>query len=279
MKKNQKVWLITGATAGIGKALAEQVYQQGDIVAVSTRRNEGLAELQQLFPERSLPVVIDFNHPATVQPAVEKVLAQFGRIDVLVNNAGFGIAGAVEEVNDAEAREQMETNFFGVLALTRAVLPGMRERKAGHIIQISSSVAITAKPGLGLYAASKFALEGFTESLALEVAPLNIYVTLVQPGPVRTEFFGRSIRSAQLQLPEYKAVTSFAREAGEQFHGKQDGDPGKIAKAIIEIADMDQPPLRLPLTPDTLEAMEKKIQWLQDDLQKWRAVAAATSFD
>lgn len=279
MEKKQKVWLITGATAGIGKALAQRVYEQHDIVVVTTRRNEGVQELQQWFPERSLPLVMDLNNSSSIQEGVRKILSAFGRIDTLVNNAGYGIAGAIEELSEAEAREQMETNFFGVFNLTKAVLPGMRERRSGHIIQISSSLAIGAKPGMGLYAASKFALEGLSEALAMEVSSHNIHVTMVQPGPVRTEFFGRSIKSAQSQIDAYKEITGFARSAGDQVHGRQEGDPLKIANAIIQIASLEQPSLRLPLTPDTLSFMQRKIDSLKADLERWSDVAGATSFD
>lgn len=279
MEHNKKIWLVTGATAGLGKALAEKIAQQGDIAIGTTRRQEGLEELAGFLPGPSFGVVMDTNDPKSIETAVAAILQKYGRIDVLVNNAGYGIMGAVEEVSEAEAREQMETNFFGVLKLTQAVLPVMRAQGSGHIIQLSSRLGITALPGFGLYAASKFALEGMSESLAAEVAPFNIKVTMVQPGPIRTEFFGRSGKFAAQQLEAYASVTTFAREAKQKVHGQQDGDPAKMAKAITDMAALDNPPLRLPLTPATLEAMEQKMNWLQQDLHNWSKVAADTAFE
>lgn len=274
----QRVWLVTGATAGMGKALADKIYNQGDIIVATTRRKEALSAIGRSWPERSLGIQLDITSSDSIQHTVNTVLEKFGRIDVLVNNAGYGLMGAIEEVSEEEARAQMETNFFGVLKLTQAVLPVMRNQGSGHIIQFSSRVGIVAPAGFGFYAASKFALEAMSEALAAEVAPLNIKVTIVQPGPVRTEFFGGSAQFAQQQIEDYREITKGAREAGEKMHGQQPNDPAKIAEAVINMANMEQPPLRLPLTAQTLSAMEQKIQWLKEDLERWRAVALDTAF-
>ncbi|HEX8377787.1 MAG TPA: oxidoreductase [Pedobacter sp.] len=279
MQKLQKVWFITGVSGGLGRALAQEVALSGDVVIGTLRKQDQIADFDSLVPEKTFGVMLDVNHPSHFDKVLSTAVLNFGNIDILVNNAGYGLFGAIEEVSLEEARQQMETNFFGALALTQAVLPYMRERRSGHIIQISSMAGIKSVPGAGLYNASKFALEGFSEALALEVQPLNIKVTIVEPGPFRTNWAGdSSIRSA-------KVIEDYASTAGSRiatingYSGHQPGDPVKAAKAIIKITNSDNPPLRLALGKVAIDAIRAKLQSMEEEIQEWEKVGLDTSFD
>ena len=203
----------------------------------------------------------------------------FGSIDILVNNAGYGLFGAIEEVSLDEARQQMETNFFGALALTQAVLPFMRERKSGHIIQISSMAGFRAVAGMGLYNASKFALEGFSEALALETKHLNIKVTIVEPGPFRTNWAGDSSIRSEKVIEEYSPTAGSRISTIQAYSGNQPGDPEKAARAIIKVVNSDNPPLRFPLGTVAIQAIRNKLKSVEEEINEWEKVAADTSFD
>ncbi|HEY0055692.1 MAG TPA: oxidoreductase [Pedobacter sp.] len=279
MQKLQKVWFVTGVSGGLGRALAHEVALSGDVVIGTLRKQDQIADFDSLVPEKTFGVMLDVNHPSHFEKVLSTTLLNFGNIDILVNNAGYGLFGAIEEVSLEEARQQMETNFFGALALTQAVLPYMRERRSGHIIQISSMAGIKSVPGAGLYNASKFALEGFSEALALEVEPFNIKVTIVEPGPFRTNWAGdSSVRSA-------KVIEDYASTAGSRiatingYSGQQPGDPMKAAKAIIKIANSDNPPLRLPLGKVAIEAIRNKLRSMEEEISDWEKVGLDTSFD
>jgi len=274
----KKVWLITGCSKGLGYSLAETAIQQGYRVAVTARDAKTLDGLIKLAPQRVEALTLDVNCDAQVKDAVAKTIARFGRIDVLVNNAGYGLAGAVEEVSDAEAREQMETNVFAVLKLTRAVLPYMRAQKSGHILNISSAAGFVATPGLGIYNASKFALEGFSEALAQEAAHLGIKVTLIEPGPFRTDWAGPSLITPKNKISDYASTAHKTIQTLNGYSGKQAGDPHKAALAMIQVVESEKPPLRLPLGEMALGRIRQKLSAMTAELDVWECVSLDTSF-
>ena len=274
-----KIWLITGVSGGLGRALAHEVARQGDIVFGTLRKASQVEEFNQLVHGKTFGLELDVNNHLRIEQMITHILDQFGKIDVLVNNAGYGLFGAIEEISIEEARQQMETNFFGALAMTQAVLPVMRRERSGHIVQISSMAGIRSSPGMGLYNASKFALEGFSEALALETGPLNIKVTLVEPGPFRTLWAGpSSVRSKKI-IEAYNDTSGQLINTINGYTGTQPGDPAKAAKAIIKAVNSEHPPLRLALGKIALEAVRKKISQLEKNYDDWEQVSLDTSFD
>ncbi|TXH04553.1 MAG: SDR family NAD(P)-dependent oxidoreductase [Nevskiaceae bacterium] len=275
---DNKVWFITGCSKGLGRALAETVIRQGHRAAVTARDTRTLDALVALAPERVLALTLDVNSEAQAHEAVRQTIGHFGRIDVLVNNAGYGLAGAVEEVSDAEARAQMETNVFGVLKLTRAALPPMRAQKSGHILNISSVAGVVSTPGLGIYNASKYALEGFSEALAQELAPLGIKVTLIEPGPFRTDWAGPSLATPQKMIGDYADTAHKTIQMLNGYSGQQPGDPHKAAVAMMLVVDSPKPPLRLPLGEMAVGRIRHKLATMTAELDAWEQVALDTSF-
>ena len=273
-----RVWLITGCSRGLGRTLAEAVLARGDRLVATARDAQSLEPLRQLAPERVRAHALDVNREDRVQAVVAAAIAAFGRIDVLVNNAGYGLAGAVEEVSDAEARAQFETNVFGALSLTRAVLPQMRAQRSGHILQISSAAGFVSSPGLGLYNASKFALEGYSEALAQEVAPLGIRVTIIQPGPFRTDWAGPSLLTPQHRIAAYADTAHKTIATLNGYSGKQPGDPVRAAAAMIQVVETAHPPLRLPLGEGALGRIRAKLKSVSEELAAWEALTLSTSF-
>ena len=236
-----KVWFITGTSKGFGRVWAEAALERGDRVAATARDVTSLRALEERYGDRVAAIGLDVTEKSAVDAAVAQTIERFGRIDVAINNAGYGLFGAVEEVNEAEARAQLETNFFGALWVTQAVLPQMREQKSGHIIQVSSIGGVNAFPTIGLYHASKWALEGFSQSLASEVASLGIFITLVEPGGYATDWGGASAKHAT-PLPAYDA----ARASIASFRkGNLPGDPDATGAAILKLVDAEKPPLRI----------------------------------
>jgi NAD(P)-dependent dehydrogenase (short-subunit alcohol dehydrogenase family) len=274
-----KVWFITGVSSGIGKCLAEEVIQAGDKVVGTLRKAEQVEYFNQLHAGKALAVQMDVTKPGQVQEAVDKAVETFGRIDVVVNNAGYGLMGTVEEVSLTEARDLFKTNLFGVMNVLQCVLPLLRKQKSGHIFQISSIAGFKSTPGLGLYNASKFALEGLSEALAGEVAPFNIKVTLVEPGPFRTAFAGSSLKLAEKKIDAYDAtpVGEFMKHFTER-DGQQDGDPVKAARLMIELVNSPHPPLRLPMGQFAYDGIQKKIESVQKDLEAWKDKLIKTSY-
>ena len=273
-----KIWPITGVSSGLGRALAEAVIARGDTVVGTFRDPVQANQFTHQHQPAALGVVLDVTDAPGAEKLFRRIEAQFGRLDVLVNNAGYGLAGAVEETSEAEARAIFEANMFGPLRLTQLALPLMRAQGSGQLVQISSHGGIKAFAGFGLYNASKFALEGFSEALAQEVAPLGIRVSLVQPGPFRTGFAGSSFRLAATQLPAYEGTAGTFRQRMAAGHGQQEGDPAKAAQAIINLVYSDNPPLRLPLGKVPLITIQAKIDAVQADLNAGRAVAAGAVF-
>jgi NAD(P)-dependent dehydrogenase (short-subunit alcohol dehydrogenase family) len=280
----QQVWLMTGCSSGFGRALTEALLEHGEKVVATARNPEQLNSLMQQYSDgqnatgnRILVLPLDVTQPSQIQIAVEQAIASFGRIDVLVNNAGYGVFGAVEEVSDANVRQQFETNVYGALNVTRAVLPHLRRQRSGHILNISSSGGFVGFPGAGIYCASKFALEGWSEALAKEVAPLGIHVTIVEPGAFRTAFNGTLVAPHQA-IEDYAATSGQMLQWLQQMDGQQPGDPRKAATAMIQAVNCANPPLRLVLGADVLEAVQAKLQAVAADLATWNDVSLNTAF-
>ena len=253
----QKVWFITGASRGFGKVWTEAALQRGDKVAATVRKLDTLKEMQDQFGDAVLALELDVTNRKECFDVIKKAKDQFGKLDVVINNAGYGQFGMIEEISEEEARQQMETNFFGALWITQAALPIMRDQGSGHILQVSSIGGILAFENIGLYNASKWALEAFTESLSKEVAGFGIHVTLIEPGGYKTDWAGDSAKHAQA-IPAYDVV----REQRAKFRGAMKmGDPAATAEAILKVVDAEQPPLRIFLG-------EQPIQWAKDQYQK-----------
>ncbi|SCW80425.1 Short-chain dehydrogenase [Sphingobium faniae] len=240
------VWLITGCSTGLGREIALAVLSRGGRVIATARDLSTLADIVAIGDGCALALPLDVTSPEHIKAAAHQGEQAFGRIDVLVNNAGYGLIGGVEESSDREIRDQFEVNFFGMAAMTRAVLPGMRRRRSGYIINMSSVVGIFGAAGAPWYSASKFALEGLSEALASECRELGIGVMVVEPGPFRTDFNGRSLRIAERFIPDYEPV-ALARAQSLSSHGTQSGDPARAATAIIAAMQAENPPFRLPL--------------------------------
>lgn len=279
MISSSRIWLITGVSSGIGRALALQAARNGDIVFGTLRKSDQVQVFNDLVHGKTFGMELDVNDHRQISLVITHILDQFGRIDVLVNNAGYGLFGAVEEVSMEEARQQMETNFFAVLALSQAVLPIMRNQRSGHIIQISSMSGVCANSGTGLYNASKFALEGMSEALAIEVKHLNIRLTLVEPGPFRTDWAGSSSVRSNNSIEDYRTGAGERINLLQSNSGKQPGDPVKAAKAIIRLVNSDNPPLRLVLGKVALDAIRGKFKLVEEELSEWEAITLNTSFD
>ncbi len=270
----QRVWFITGASTGLGKVLAEKLAQQGQQVVATARKPEQIANLG----ERALTTELDVTNQSTIDAAVQAAIAKFGRIDVLVNNAGYGLVGALEEPTEAEIDQVFQTNVFGLLRVTRAVLPHMRRQKSGHILNLSSIGGLIATPGLGFYNATKFAVEGLSEALAGECAPLGIKVTVVEPGPFRTDFLGRSGAIAGNIIDDYLPTAGKARQYFADNDGKQAGNPERAAAAMIAAVEAPNPPKHLLLGKSAFERMTARIELWQKDLEAGRETALAADF-
>lgn len=272
-------WFITGVSGGLGRVLAQAALDRGDRVAGTVRGVDDAEAFNDLAPGRSFAFVADVTHPDAVRAAVDEAIASLGHLDVVVNNAGYGLFGAVEELSDEEVRAQFDANVFGVWNVLRAVLPHLRARRAGHIVQMSSVAGLAASGGGGAYSASKFALEGMSEALAFEVAPFGIAVTLVEPGAFRTAFAGGSARVAARSIDDYASGAAAQRERLAALDGRQPGDPLKAAQAILKAVDAEAPPLRLLLGDDALRRARSKAASIEREADAWEETTRATSFE
>lgn len=273
-----KKWLITGVSSGFGRCFAEVVCARGDYVIGTVRKENDAADFNQIFAGKGEALIMDLNYPEQIKSGVEKVLSKHHAIDVLVNNAGYGLFAAIEEANEQEVRQQMETNFFGPLFLTQALLPSMRAVKSGYIVQISSIAGLTAMPGLGVYNASKFALEGMSEALSQELSPLGIKVLIVEPGPFRTKWAGIGSRDTHNQISDYGATAHAVIKTLHDYDGKQPGDPQKAVELVLEAMSAESPPLRLPLGQLALERLKQKMENVANDVSHWQKKSCATDF-
>lgn len=273
-----KTWFITGASSGFGDAFARHAIAQGYNVVATARDPSRLAAIAALAPERVLVHRLDITEAGEAESAIKAAITRFGRIDVLINNAGYGIVGAAEETPDAELRAQMETNFFGAAAVTQAALPILRAQKSGAIVNISSLGGQLSFSGFSAYSASKFALEGYSEALAEEMAPFGVKVLIVEPGAFRTTFAGNAMRHMPI-LPAYTDVVGDTRNFARGMNGTQVGDPVKAAAAIDAALAAEKTPLRLQLGQDAIDAVRGHAEQLLADLQSWESVAADTRID
>ncbi|UGQ11689.1 SDR family NAD(P)-dependent oxidoreductase [Yinghuangia sp. ASG 101] len=274
-----RVWLVTGASSGFGRAITEAAVAAGDVVVAAARRTAPLDDLVAAYPDQVEALALDVTDIAGAGAAVNDVAVRYGRIDVLVNNAGRGLVGAVEETTDAELRDLMELHFFGPAALTRAVLPHMRGRGSGAIVQVTSMGGQLAFAGVGGYCATKFALEGLSEALADEVAPLGIRVLIVEPGAFRTAFAGPGALRLSAPLDAYRDTVGPVRTNLPGGTGREPGDPAKAAAAILAALDADKAPLRLPLGNDAADAIGERLAVTGAELRSWEEVVRGTDFD
>jgi len=276
MKK--RIWLITGISSGLGKALAESVIASGDFVIGAFRKQAQVDDFNTKNSTHGHAVLLDITDEKRIEETVRIIISKFSKIDVLVNNAGIGFVGAIEETTIEETRHVFEINFFGTLKLTQAVLPFMRRENKGHIIQISSHSGFKSFAGFGIYSASKFALEGFSEALAQEVVTMGIKVSIVEPGPFRTNFAGGNLVTAEKIIYDYSDTAGTFRTKLKSVHGKQEGDPEKAAKAIINLVNSNTNTLRLPLGKIALNTIEAKLESVKNDIETHRAVAENAVF-
>jgi NAD(P)-dependent dehydrogenase (short-subunit alcohol dehydrogenase family) len=270
-----KVWLITGASRGLGRAFTEEALKAGHRVLATARNSEHLFDLASKFAESVRIVPLDVTNEEQAKNAVEAAIQTFGGLDVLVNNAGYGNVSSVEDTSLADFRAQIETNLFGVIIMTKAVLPYFREQRAGHFIQISSIGGRVGPAGRAAYAAAKFGVEGFSESLSKEVAPLGIRVTIVEPGGFRTDFAGSSTQLREGR-PEYDATVGATARFQRDYDGKQPGDPIRAAAALLHIASLSEPPLRLLLGSDAYSAAEKHAMQVLASDRDWKDLSGST---
>ena len=264
-----KVWFITGCSTGFGRHLAQEVLKKGDKVAVTARNTDDVKDLILQYPDTAIAIKLDVTDAEQVKAAVQKAVATFERIDVLVNNAGIGYFGAIEESEDEEVRRMFEINFFGLASVTNAILPIMRAQRSGHIVNISSVGGLVAFPGVGFYNATKFAVTGYSEALAKEVSALGIKVTVVAPSGFRTDWAGRSANNTKMMIDDYSATAHANQNAIRGYSGNQPGDPERAAKAIVKAVESASPPLRLLLGVGALKGIRNKIAELQKDLDTW----------
>ena len=279
MSTTSKIWFITGVSSGFGKELAKEVLDRGEIVIATFRKDNQVEDFNKLMPNKSFGVKIDVTDSQLIADGVKEAVAKFGKIDVLVNNAGYGVMGSIEEVTEAEIRKQFEVNVFGVLALTKAFLPVMRSQKSGHIINITSIGGKIGSEGLGIYNGSKFALEGIGEALAAELKPLNIKVTNVEPGPFRTEWAGESASFENTKIVDYKETVGKKLEFLNNLSGNQPGDPAKAAKAIYELVQLPNPPVHLPLGKAAYMVSQKIIDNNIQELKEFEYLGKNLDFE
>jgi NAD(P)-dependent dehydrogenase (short-subunit alcohol dehydrogenase family) len=272
-----KVWLITGSSRGLGRSFAEAALQAGENVAVTARNVDSLADLKQRFGNQVLPLELDVTSESQALSAVQHTIKNFGKLDVLVNNAGYGNVAPIEDTSIEEFRAQIETNLFGVIILTKAALPYFREQRSGHFIHVTSIAGRIGPIGRAPYAAAKWGVEGFSETLAKEVAPFGVKVTIVEPGGFRTDFAGAST-TLQEGRPEYDSTVGATARFQRDYNGKQPGDPVKAAQALLLLASDENPPLRIVLGRDAYNAAEKNDLARIELSKQWKELSTSTDF-
>jgi len=276
--KNTKIFLITGAGAGLGRAFAEAAVEAGHTVVGTVRREDDRVAFEAMHTRRARAVIIDVTRFDTITPMIQKVEEEIGSIDVLVNSAGYGHEGTLEESPLTELIRQFEVNVFGAVAMIKAVLPRMRQRRRGHIINITSMAGHMSMPGIAYYSGSKFALEGISEALAKEVNGLGIKVTAIAPGSFRTEWAGRSMVRSERSIADYDAVFEPIRKRRREYSGHQAGDPAKAAQVLLKIVDSDDPPTHLLLGNDALKLVDERLAALSSEIKAWESMSRSTDF-
>jgi short-subunit dehydrogenase len=272
------VWMITGCSTGFGRELARQLLERGFRVVLTARDPATIRALAAAYPDTALALALDVTRKDDIERAVDESQRAFGPVDVLVNNAGYGYYAPIEEGDEAAVRTMFETNFFGLVALTQAILPSMRGRRSGCIVNISSVGGLVAHPGSGFYAATKFAVEAVSEALSKEVAPLGVRVLLVEPGPFRTRFIDNARGAPAVRIADYEATVGVRRAAVQAASGKQPGDPARGAAAIIAAVESPSPPLRLVLGAQALGHIRAKLKTLTQEIDAWEATSVRTDF-
>ncbi len=274
----QKVWMVTGSSSGLGKSFVKAIAEQGDFVAAAARSKEALQELENLYPGQILPIKLDVTDKEQIKRAVETVINTKGRIDGLINNAGYGYRAAVEEGQEKDVDLLFQTNFFGPVSMIKEVLPYMRGMKSGSIVNISSIAAVNTFPGSGYYGASKCALEGMSSALQKETEPLGIKVMVVEPGAFRTNFSGRSLKQTELQISDYDSTAGLRRIENDHSHGTQCGDPDKGAKLVLEAIQSENPPFKFILGGDAWEVYRQREQMQNEEMRPWLEKSRQTTF-
>lgn len=274
-----KTWLITGCSSGLGRSLAQAVLKKGDRAVVTARNVDTLKEFAEAYPETALILPLDVTVAGAAANVVETVIKRFGRIDVLVNNAGYGYRAAVEEGDEKETSRLFDTNFWGPVALIKAVLPGMRANCGGAIVNVSSIAAIRTSPGSGYYAASKAALESLSDGLRCETAPLGIKVMVVEPGAFRTDFAGRSLTQSSTAIADYEQTAGQRRIGKDKTHGTQPGDPEKGARLMIEAIESEEPPFRLLLGSDAVRFADEVMESRGKEYARWREFSVRSDYE
>lgn len=263
-----KVWFITGCSTGFGRQVALEALKNGHRVAVTSRKTEDVADIVSQFPDSAIAIKLDVTVPEQITAAVKQAIEKFNRIDVLLNNAGIGYFGAIEESEEAEVRRMFEINFFGLANVTNEILPTMRKQRSGHIVNVSSVGGLVAFPGIGFYNATKFAVTGYSESLAKEVAELGIKVTVIAPSGFRTNWAGSSANNTKIVIDDYH--TAHANQTTIRGNsGNQPGDPERAAKAILKVVEAENPPMRLLLGAGALKGTRSKLSEMQQEIDAW----------
>ncbi|WP_394708456.1 oxidoreductase [uncultured Desulfuromusa sp.] len=271
-------WLITGCSSGLGRAFALEILKNGDNVVVTSRNADDIQGIVENYPDTALGLSLNVTDKEQIANAVSQAEAKFGSIDVLINNAGYGYRAAVEEAEEDEIRTLFNTNFFGTVHMIQAVLPGMRKRKFGTIMNVSSIAGRFAMPGSGYYAASKFAIEGMSDALRREVAPLGIRVVLIEPGAFRTDFAGRSLTGSKKEFSDYDETVGQRRKKNDRTDGTQPGDPQKAAQTIIKVAKGSKIPFRLLLGTDAINAIRAELDRQHTELEDWKEISVSTDY-
>lgn len=273
-----KVWFITGCSTGFGRELAKEVLASGYRAAVAARNTDDIKDITEAYPDTAIAVKLDVTKADDIAAAVEQIQQQYGQIDVLVNNAGIGYFGAIEESEEEEVRRMFEINFFGLANVTKAVLPILRKQRNGHILNVASIGGLVGFPAVGFYNATKFAVDGYSESLSKELAPLGIKVTVIAPSGFRTDWAGRSANNSKIVIDDYKETAGTNKDNIRGYSGNQPGDPVRAAKAMIKAVEAENPPLRLLLGEAALKGARNKIEMLKKDFDAWEETTVGADF-
>jgi NAD(P)-dependent dehydrogenase (short-subunit alcohol dehydrogenase family) len=274
----EKVWLITGCSTGFGRELAKEVLAKGYKVAVASRKTSDVDDIVAAYPNTSIAIQLDVTNESEIKSSVAQTMSHFGQIDVLVNNAGIGYFGSIEESEDAEVRKMFEINVFGLAKMTQEVLPHMRKQRSGHILNIASIAGLRSFPGVGFYNATKYAVDGFSEALAKEVGPLGIKVTIIAPSGFRTDWAGRSANESPANISDYTETAYKNKDNIRGISGNQAGDPIRGVKAMIQVVESENPPMRLLLGVAALKGAREKLEELKNDFDTWAAVTEGADF-